>query len=536
MSDISTGSYDYIIVGAGMSGCIMANRLTASGRHRVLMLEAGGEGRSMWIPIPAGFTKLLTNPVFNWRFETEPEDFTMNRSIAAPRGKGVGGSSLINGMIYVRGQPEDYDAWEKSGAHGWGFKDVEPYFKKLEDYPLGDATRGHGGPMKIARVTERFPICDAFLEAAQQAGHPLNEDYNTGAQDGFGYYQVTQSRGRRWSVVDAYLNPARQRSNLRVETDAHVSRLIMEGRRCIGVTYIQGGREMTAKANKEVLMAAGAIQTPQILELSGIGNPSIIAAAGVNVLHALPNVGENYIDHYGTRMNWRVKNTMTLNETTRGWRLTLAVLNYFTRRKGILSLGTGLAHGFVKTRPELATPDVQYFFMHASYASAAVRKLDRSPGMTLAVMPLRPTSAGSVHIRSADALQPPIIRGNYLSTSVDQTCLVEGMKIARQIVSEPALQKYIDFEMSPGAKVQTDSDWLGFGRSHGQTFYHPLGTCRMGEDDAAVLDPTLKVKGLAGLRVVDASAMPLMVSGNSQAAVMMVAEKAADLVLKDAHP
>lgn len=526
--------FDYIIVGGGTAGCILANRLTASGRFRVLMLEAGGEAHNIWIPIPAGFSKLLTNRKFNWRFETEPEDNTLRRKIAVPRGKGLGGSTLINGMIYARGQPDDYDAWERAGARGWGFRDVEPYFRKLENYQDGDKERGHDGPMNLVRVSERFPIADAFLQAASEDGHALNEDYNAGRQDGFGYYQVVQRQGRRWSVVDGYLKPARRRGNLRVVTNAHVLRLDLEGKRCVGVTYRVAEREVTVRANVEVIMAAGAIQTPQILELSGIGRPALLQSLGIQVRHPLAGVGENYIDHFATRMNWRVRNTVTLNEMARGWRLALAVAEYVARRTGILTLGTGLVHGFVRTRPELPTPDVQYFFVHASYANAAERILDRAPGMTIGVTQLRPESVGSIHARSADPHAAPTIRPNFLASEVDQQCIVRGMQIARRIVGQPAMQKYVECEMSPGSDVVTDADWLTFARENGQTIYHPIGTCRMGEDSDAVVDLRLRLRGLAGVRVVDASVMPRMVSGNTQAAVMMVAEKAADLILEDA--
>jgi len=527
-------NYDYVIVGGGMAGCILAARLTASGKHRVLMLESGQEGTSTWISIPAGFSKLLTNPTYNWRFQTEPEESTLGRVIGIPRGKGIGGSAIINGMVYVRGQPEDYDNWERAGAHGWAFRDVEPYFKKLEDYPQGDARRGHGGPVEIRDAPEHFPIVDAFLDAAAEAGHPRNVDYNAGRQDGFAYFQLTQRKGRRWSVVDAYLNPARQRQNLRIETNAHVTHLRLKDRKCIGVAYTQHGQEISVDANKEVLMAAGAIQTPQVLELSGIGNPTVLGGLGIPVIHALPNVGENYIDHFGPRMNWRVKNTLTLNETTRGWRLALEIAKYFICRKGALGLGAVIAGGFVKSRADIATPDIQYLSMHASYASAAERKLDKWPGMTVAVTQMRPESRGSIHIRSPDPLRAPAIRPNFLSSELDRRCLTEGVKIMRNIFAQPAMQKYVDREMTPGPSVTSDADLLDYIRSNGQTFFHPVGTCRMGIDNAAVVDPHLKVKGMTGLRVVDAAVIPVMVSGNTQAAVMMVAEKAADLVLADA--
>jgi choline dehydrogenase len=526
--------FDYVIVGGGTAACVLANRLTANGRYTVLMLEAGGEPKSMWIKIPAGFSKLLNDPIYNWRFETEPEENTRGRKIAIPRGKGLGGSSLINGMIYVHGQPEDYDHWAKLGATGWSAQDVAPYFKKMETYLPGDDTRGKQGPMHIHQVSERYPLAHALLQAAAQDGQPMTQDYNGQTQEGFGYYQVAQKDGQRWSVVEGYLNPVRQRKNLTVHTGAMVTKVNVTNGLCTGVTYRDSAGMHTVNAKLEVILAAGAVQTPQLLELSGIGDPALLHRLGIPLVHAAPRVGENYIDHFATRMNWRVKNTQTLNELAQGWRLGLAALQYFTQRKGLLTLGTGLVHGFVKTQPTLTTPDVQYFFMHASYANAAIRKLDNAPGMTIGVAGLRPTSQGSIHSKSNDPSQGPVIRPNFLATDEDRQTLIDGMKIARQIVGKPALAHYIDFEMSPGPEVNTDQEWLDFGRSNGQTIYHPIGTCRMGSDDQAVVDVRLRFKGLRGLRIVDASVMPAMVSGNTQSPVMMVAERGADLILEDA--
>jgi choline dehydrogenase len=377
-------------------------------------------------------------------------------------------------------------------------------------------------------------LAEAFIAAAQQAGFRQNTDYNGRDQEGFGYYQVNQRNGRRVSAADAYLHPARGRPNLAVRTHAHVLRIDFEGRRAVGVTYRSGGRDVSVRARGEVILAAGAIQTPQLLELSGVGDPAVLAGLGVPVRHALAGVGANYIDHFCTRMNWRVKQKVTLNEATRGYRLLLAVAQYFLTRKGILTLGTGLAHGFVKTRPDLAGPDVQYFFMHASYANAAERKLDREPGMTIGVTQLRPESRGSIHARSANPFEPPVIRPNFLSTQVDRDCIVEGMRIARRIIEQPAMDPFRAYEMSPGADCRSYDDWLDFARSNGQTIYHACGTCRMGTDERAVVDPQLRVRGLEGLRVVDASIMPTIVSANTQAAVFMIAEKGADLILADA--
>lgn len=527
--------FDYVIVGGGTAACILANRLSEDGRSTVLMLEAGGEPRSMWISIPAGFTKLLNDPVYNWRFETKPEDSVMGRTIAIPRGKGLGGSSLINGMIYVHGQMQDYDGWAQMGATGWSGKDVAPYFKKLETYLPGGNARGKKGPMNIDQVAERYPIASALIEAAKQDGQPIVEDYNGGDQEGFGYYQVAQKEGRRWSVYEGYLKPALGRRNLTVRTNAHVLKVNVHQGKCTGVTYRKDGRDVSVQANREVVMAAGAIQTPQILELSGIGNPKLLQEYGIAVVHPAARVGENYIDHFATRMNWRVRNTQTLNELAQGWRVGLAALKYFLTHKGILTLGTGLVHGFVKTNPHVATADAQYFFMHASYANAAIRKLDNAPGMTIGVTGLRPTSQGSIHIQSADAFKGPAIRPNFLATHEDRQTLVDAMKVARRIAGRPAIAQYIEHEMSPGEQVKTDEEWLKFARENGQTIYHPIGTCRMGSDSEAVVDVKLRFKGIDGLRIVDASVIPAMVSGNTQAAVMMVAERGADFIQEDAR-
>ncbi|MDF2097301.1 GMC family oxidoreductase [Aquibaculum arenosum] len=529
-----TAAFDYIIVGGGTAGCVLANRLTESGRHRVLLLEAGGEPSGFWIPIPAGFSKLLVNDRWNWRFWSEPEAATNNRTIAIPRGRGLGGSTLINGMIYVRGQPQDYDGWAQRGCPGWSFEEVLPYFRKLEDFdgpthPL----RARGGPLSLTEVKERPEVAEAFIAAAEAAGHVRNPDYNAESQDGFGYYQVNQRAGRRISAAEAYLKPARNRPNLEVRTDTHVLCLELEGRRVVGVRARRNGQEEVLRAEGEVILTAGAVQSPQLLELSGIGDPAVLGTAGISVQHALPGVGANYIDHFCTRMNWRVKLPITLNEQTRGWRLARSVAQYFLTRRGILTLGTGLAHGFVRTRPGLEGPDAQYFFMHASYANAAERKLDRLPGMTIGVTQLRPESRGSIHLRSPDPDAPPVIRPNFLEAAEDRRCMVEAMKLARHIVEQAPLDRYRAEEMSPGPACQEDADWLAFARENGQTIYHAIGTCRMGSDEAAVVDPRLRLRGLEGLRVADASVMPAMVSGNTQAAVFMVAEKAADLILED---
>ena len=385
----------------------------------------------------------------------------------------------------------------------------------------------------MTEVDLRPELAEAFIRAAGEAGHKRNPDYNDGQQEGFGYYQVNQRNGRRVSSEKAYLEPARKRPNLRVETGAHILRLEIEGSRVTGATWRKNGREITMRAGREVILCAGAVQTPQILELSGIGNPEILRNFGIVPRHNLPGVGENYQDHYCTRMNWRVTKPITLNEQTRGLGLPLAVLKYFTTRKGILSLGTGMAAGFVKSRPDLEDADLQFFFMHASYADASKRILDTEPGMTIGVTQLRPESIGSIHIRSADPETQPVIAPNFLSTPEDLRVMRRGMQIAREIVGQQAMKPYVAHELSPGPACQTDAEWDEFTRRNGQTIYHNVGTARMGTDPMAVVDPQLRLHGLSGLRIADASVMPTVVAGNTQAAVFMVAEKAADLILGD---
>jgi len=532
-----TGSetFDYIIVGAGSSGCVLANRLTASGRHRVLLLEAGGADRNLWIHIPLGYGKLFSNPKVNWLYASEPEPELNGRSVIQPRGKVLGGSSSINGLLYIRGQAQDFDHWRQLGNAGWSYEDVLPYFRRAEDQERGeDAFHGVGGPLCVSNVREPHPLCEAFLTAVEQAGLPRNDDFNGASQEGAGYYQLTARNGRRWSTAVGYLKPARRRHNLAVVSNALTTRILFEGRRAVGVEYRQGDVTRTARAGREVIVAGGAFNSPQLLQLSGLGPAGLLQQHGIGVIADMPGVGADLQDHLQVRLQYRCTDPITMNDVFASARLRFAAgLRYILQRKGLLTIGAAYAGGFFRTDASVASPDVQVHMIIFS-ADTVGAPLHAFPGFIASVCVLRPESRGTVHIRSADPREPPAIQPRYLSAAADRDTITRGLRLLRRIMDQAAIRRYIAEERVPGPQCESDADLLAYAREVGTTVFHPTSTCRMGSDVTAVVDERLRVRGFEALRVVDGSIMPSLVSGNTNAAVIMIAEKGADMILADA--
>lgn len=528
--------FDYVIVGAGSAGCVLANRLSADGKHSVLLLEAGPKDSHIWIHIPLGYGRLFKEKTVNWMYQTEPEPGLGGRTVFQPRGKVLGGSSSINGLLYVRGQHEDYDRWRQHGNLGWGFDDVLPYFKKAENQARGaDDFHGTGGPQAVSNLSHADPLSAAFIEAAAETGIPKNPDFNGATQEGAGFFQTTTRYGRRASTAVSYLRPAKDRKNLRIETSALAQRLLFDGRRAVAVEYNQIGSLRTARARKEILVCAGAYNSPQLLQLSGIGPAELLRKHGIDVVLDAAGVGNDLQDHLQVRVVMRCTKAITLNDVVNSpLRKVMAGLRYAAFRDGPLSIAAGTSGAFFKTNPRLATPDIQVHFLPFSTDKMGER-LHAFSGFSASVCQLRPESRGSLRIRSADPAAPPEIRINYLATEADRSANVEGLKILRRILQAPALRRFVVEEVDPGKKVSTDEELLAHCRARGSTIYHPTSTCRMGNDSLAVVDQRLRLRGIQGLRVVDASIMPDLVSGNTNAAIIMIAEKASDMILEDAR-
>jgi choline dehydrogenase len=526
-------SFDYIIVGAGSAGCVLANRLSEDPATRVLLLEAGPRDTDPWIRIPLGYGKLFNKPSVNWSYWSEPEPGLNGRRIFTPRGKVLGGSSSINGLIYTRGQPQDFDDWE---TPGWSFGELLPYFRKSQHQMRGEsALHATGGPLCVSDQSEPHELCDAFIEAAVEAGHPRNVDFNGEQQEGVGYSQLTTRNGLRCSTATAFLRPAEWRPNLKILTGVLVTKIVFDGTRASAVEFVRKNEKQSAKAEREVLLCAGAINSPQLLQLSGVGPAKLLGEHGIPVVLDQPDVGEHMQDHFQARMVLKCTKPITLNDDMQSlWRQAKMGLQFALQRKGPLTVSAGYVGGFWRTRPELKRPDVQTHFLTFSLDRMG-EKLHPFSGFTASICQLRPTSRGSVHIRSADPREAPAIRYNYLATEEDRRTMIDGMRLLRRILEQPAIRPYIAEEHRPGPSVASDEAWLAYMRETGSTIYHPSCTAMMGAGSQAVVDSHLRVRGLGALRVVDASVMPAVVSGNTNAAVIAIAEKAADLILSEAR-
>ncbi|QFU17341.1 GMC family oxidoreductase [Microvirga thermotolerans] len=534
MSDSDT--FDYVIVGGGSAGCVLANRLSADRRRTVCLLEAGGRDNWIWFHIPVGYLFAIGNPRSDWMFKTEPEPGLNGRVLNYPRGKVLGGSSAINAMIYMRGQREDYDGWRQMGLRGWGWEDVKPIFRRHEDHYLGEGEHhGVGGEWRIEAPRVRWDILDAFIEAAVEAGIPRTSDFNTGDNEGIGYFQVNQKNGRRWSAARGFLKPALTRPNLSVEIEAQATRILFEGRRAVGVEFMRGGTRRQVRARREVIVSTGAVVTPQLLQLSGIGDGNLLQQHGIPVVHHAPGVGANLQDHLQLRPIYRVHGVRTLNEDYRSLiRKGHMALEYALFRRGPLTMAPSQLGAFTRSSPRYATPNLQFHIQPLSLDKFG-EEPHPFPAFTASVCNLRPTSRGSIQLRGPDPLTPPVIRLNSLTTEEDEQVAVDALRLVRRIVSMPALGRYRPEEYKPGGELTTDRELLQGAREIGTTIFHPVGTAKMGveSDPMAVTDERLRVRGIEGLRVVDASIMPTITSGNTNSPTIMIAEKGAMMILED---
>lgn len=530
-------SFDFVIIGAGSSGCVLAHRLSEDGNCRVALVEAGPKDTNPWIHVPIGYGKTMWNDKINWRFHTEPEPTMGGRRIYWPRGRVLGGCSSINGLIVIRGQQEDYDGWAARGATGWGFADVLPYFRKLEDNPsfAGDPLHGVGGPVTVSSIPRTHELIEAIAQTARTLGVPRTADFNGVRQEGVGYYQLTTRNGLRMSAAKAYLAPARRRPNLTILTQTQARRILFENARACGVEVSVGNRIGVIKARRGVILSAGAVQSPHLLMLSGIGPAEHLRAQGIDMVMDKPGVGANLQDHLQVRLLYRCTRPITTNDALNSWfgRLKMG-LDYLLFRRGPLAIGINQGGIFTRVLLESTTPDIQFHIGTLSADMAGGQVHDYS-GFTLSVCQLRPQSTGWVRLGSSDPLQPPKITANYLATETDRRCILGGMMFARKLAATAPLKSYVAQEMMPGPHITDEADLLGFARDHGATIFHPAGTCRIGaeNDRDAVVDPRLRVRGIDGLWVADCSVMPSVVSGNTNIPAIMIGEKAADMIRAD---
>lgn len=534
-------TYDYIVVGAGSAGAVLANRLTASGQYNVLLLEAGTEGSSFfWSRLPVGVAKMIDNPAVNWCYSSEPDEGSAGRRIDVPRGKMLGGSSSINGMVFVRGQAQDYDHWAQLGNRGWSYQDVLPIFKRMESFDGGsDKYRGRDGLLRVTHTPRHTsPLLEKLIAAANNIGLPYNEDLNGETQEGISMSQVTIAKGRRQSTAFCYLDPVRSRRNLTIAQGAMAGSLILEGKRCVGVRYSLNGEAQEARASREVIVSGGSINSPKLLELSGIGQADHLRAIGITPVHELRGVGENLRDHYSPRIKFAIKEkNLTFNDNANGWRLAREALKYAMFREGFLASTSVPIRMYFRTRPGLETPDATVSILPFIYEMINRQRLvsKRFKGITMNVNVLRSESTGSVHVKSKDPAEPPAIRFNFLSTEHDRAGLLAAIRKGRELMATSPMKEITGEEIAPGAQLQTDDEILDWVRKTAETTYHPVGTCRMGSDAMAVVSNELKVHGIEGLRVADASIMPTLTSGNTNAPCIMIGEKCSDMVLAAAE-